>query len=321
MERNLALEFVRVTEAAALASSRWMGRGNEKAADQAAIEAMRRAFNFVEINGTVVIGEGEQDEVPMLYTGEKVGTGHPPETDIALDALEGTTITALGGYNALSIIAAAGKGCILSVPDIYMEKIAVGPRAKGVINIEASPTQNLKAVAQALDCPLEDLTVVILDRPRHEALIREIRSNGARIRLIPDGDVSGAIATAMEGSGIDILMGIGGAPEGILAAAALKCLGGDMQGRLVFRNDLDKERARKAGIEDTDKIFTLEDMVRGEEVMFAATGVTDGDMLKGVRRFKEGAKTYSVVMRSPTHTIRFIQAIHGAATIKAKIGL
>jgi len=320
MERNLALEFVRVTEAAALASSRWMGRGNEKAADQAAIEAMRRAFNFVEIDGTVVIGEGERDEAPMLYRGEKVGTGSSPAIDIALDPLEGTAITAHGGYNALSVIAAAGQGGLLRIPNIYMEKIAAGPRAKGAIDVQASPTENLKAVARALDCAIEDLTIVILDRPRHEALIKEVRANGARIRLIPDGDVSGAIVTAIEGSGVDMLMGIGGAPEGVLAAAALKCLGGDMQARLVFRNEEEIERTRKLGLEDTQQIFKMEDLVRGEDVMFAATGVTDGDLLKGVRFFKGGAETHSVVMRSPTRTIRFIRAIHQIDTIRAKVG-
>lgn len=320
MERNLALEFVRVTEAAALASARWMGKGDEKAADCAAIEAMRRAFNFVEVNATVVIGEKEWDILSMFRVGEKVGTGNPPEVDMALNPLEGNTITALGGYNALSVIAAADKSCLLPTPNIYMEKIAVGPRAKGAIDITASPTENLRAVARALGCELEDLTVVILDRPRHEALIREVRISGARIRLIPDGDVSGAISTAIQDSGVDILMGIGGGAEGILAAAALKCLGGDMQTRFVCRSEEEIERVRKLGIDDIQKIFTIEDMVRGENVMFAATGVTDGDVLKGVRFFKEGAETYSLVMRSPTRTIRFIHTIHHMETVKAKVG-
>jgi fructose-1,6-bisphosphatase II len=319
MERNLALEFVRVTETAALASARWMGRGNEKAADHAAISAMSRAFNFVEIDGRVVIGEGDQNQAHSLYIGEKVGTGTLPEIDIALDPLEGTAITAHGGYNALSVIAATRKGCILPVPDVYMEKIAVGSRAKGVINLEASPTENLRAVARALDCQVADLTVVILDRPRNEALIREVRANGARIRLIPDGDVSGAIITALEGFGVDLLMGIGGARGGVLAAAALNCLGGDMQGRLVLKNNGEMERARNMDLTDPRQVFKLEDMVRGEDILFAATGVTQGDMLKGVRFFKGGAETHSVVMRCPSRTVRFIQAIYRMDTIQVKL--
>ncbi len=308
MDRNLALEAVRVTEAAALASARLMGRGDEKAADQAAVDAMRRAFDSVGISGTVVIGEGERDEAPMLFIGEKVGAGGP-EIDIALDPLEGTTLTATGGPNALSVIAMAEKGGFLHAPDTYMEKIAVGPRARGAIDITASPTRNLKNIANALKVYVEDLTVVILNRPRHEVLIREVRQAGARIKLIGDGDVSAAIATCFESTGVDVLMGIGGAPEGVIAAAAIRCVGGDMQGRLVPRNNDEIERAKKMGIKDISKVYTLEELAGGD-VMFAATGVTDGDFLKGVRFFSGGATTHSVVMRSRSRTIRYIQATH-----------
>ncbi|HWP34395.1 MAG TPA: class II fructose-bisphosphatase [Thermodesulfobacteriota bacterium] len=308
MDRNLALEAVRVTEAAALASARLMGRGDERAADQAAVDAMRRAFDSVGISGTVVIGEGERDEAPMLYIGERVGAGGP-EVDLALDPLEGTTLTATGGPNALSVIAMAEKGGFLSAPDMYMEKIAVGPKARGVIDITARPARNLKNIANALKVYVEDLTVVILNRPRHEELIREVRQAGARIKLISDGDVSAAIATCFESTGVDVLMGIGGAPEGVIAAAAIRCVGGDMQARLVPRNNEEKERARKMGITDFSKVYTLEELARGP-VMFAATGVTDGDLLKGVRFFSGGATTSSVVMRSQSRTIRYIQATH-----------
>ncbi|HEX7124761.1 MAG TPA: class II fructose-bisphosphatase [Thermodesulfobacteriota bacterium] len=308
MDRNLALEAVRVTEAAALASARLMGRGDEKAADQAAVDAMRRAFDSVGIAGTVVIGEGERDEAPMLFIGEKVGAGGP-EIDIALDPLEGTTITATGGPNALSVIAMAEKGGFLHAPDTYMEKIAVGPRARGAIDITAPPAKNLKAIANALRVYVEDLTVVVLNRPRHEQLIREIRATGARIKLIPDGDVSAAIATCFESTGVDVLMGIGGAPEGVIAAAAIRCVGGDMQGRLVPRNNDEIERAKRMGITDINKVYQLEELAGGH-VMFAATGVTDGDFLKGVRFVSGGATTHSVVMRSQSRTVRYIQATH-----------
>jgi fructose-1,6-bisphosphatase II len=308
MDRNLALEAVRVTEAAALASARLMGRGDEKAADQAAVDAMRRAFDSVGISGTVVIGEGERDEAPMLFIGEQVGAGGP-EIDIALDPLEGTTLTATGGPNALSVIAMAEKGGFLHAPDTYMEKIAVGPKAKGAIDITASPARNLKAIANALRVYVQDLTVVILNRPRHEQLIREVQQAGTRIKLIPDGDVSAAIATCFESTGVDVLMGIGGAPEGVIAAAAIRCTGGDMQGRLVPRNNDEIERAKRMGITDISKVYTLEELARGN-VMFAATGVTDGDFLKGVRFFGGGATTSSVVMRSQTRTVRYIQTTY-----------
>lgn len=311
MDRNLALEVVRVTEAAALSSARLMGRGDEKAADQAAVDAMRTALNSINMCGTVVIGEGERDEAPMLYIGEKVGNAcaNGTEIDIALDPLEGTTIAATGGQNALSVIAIAKKDNFLHAPDTYMEKIAVGPRAKGAIDITATPTQNLHNIAKALNVYVEDLTVVILNRPRHEKLIAEVRKAGARIKLIGDGDVSAAIATAKEDSGVDVLMGIGGAPEGVIAAAALKCVGGDMQGRLKPRNDEEIARAKRMGISDINRIYGIEELAAGD-VMFAATGVTDGDFLRGVRFFSGGAETHSVVMRSKSRTVRYITATH-----------
>lgn len=286
-----------------------MGRGDEKAADQAAVDAMRRAFNAVAIRGTVVIGEGERDEAPMLYIGEEVGSGDGPEIDIALDPLEGTTICANGGPNALSVIAMAEHANFLHCPDTYMDKIAVGPQGKGAVDLDKSPTENLKALAKAKKCRVEDLTVIILYRPRHEALIKEVREAGARIRLIGDGDVSAAIATTKPETGIDLLMGIGGAPEGVLAAAALRCVGGDMQGRLKPRNDQEIERAKKMGIKDINKKFSIDELAAGD-VMFAATGVTDGDYLEGVHFFAGGATTQSVVMRSKTRTIRVINATH-----------
>jgi fructose-1,6-bisphosphatase class II len=308
VDRNLALEAIRVTEAAALSCARLAGRGDEKAADQAAVDAMRRAFNALTIDGTIVIGEGERDEAPMLYIGEKVGAGGP-QVDIALDPLEGTTICANGAPNALAVIAMAEHGNFLHSPDTYMDKIAVGPAGKGVVDLDKTPTQNLNALAEAKECKVEDLTVIILYRPRHEALIKEVREAGARIRLIGDGDVSAAIATTKPETGIDLLMGIGGAPEGVLAAAALRCVGGDMQGRLKPRNDGEIERAKKMGIKDINKKFSIEELAAGD-VMFAATGVTDGDYLQGVHFFPGGATTQSVVMRSSTRTIRIINATH-----------
>jgi fructose-1,6-bisphosphatase class II len=269
---------------------------------------MRRAFNFLAIDGTIVIGEGERDEAPMLYIGEKVGAGGP-SVDIALDPLEGTTICANGAPNALSVIAMAEQGGFLHSPDTYMDKIAVGPDGKGVVDLDKTPTQNLNALAEAKRCRIEDLTVIILYRPRHEALIREVREAGARIRLITDGDVSAAIATTKPETGIDLLLGIGGAPEGVLAAAALRCVGGDMQGRLKPRNEHEVERAKKMGIPDINKKFKLEELASGD-VMFAATGVTDGDYLRGVHFFPGGATTQSVVMRSRSRTIRVINATH-----------
>jgi fructose-1,6-bisphosphatase II len=310
MDRNLALEMVRVTEAAALAAARLMGRGDNHAADQAAVDAMRRTLNSIQFSGTVVIGEGERDEAPMLYIGEKVGLGNGHKVDIALDPLEGTNLTAKGEPNALAVIAVAEEGCFLHAPDTYMEKIAVGPKAKGAIDITKSPTWNLKEVAKAKECELQDLTVIILERPRHENLIRECREAGARIRLIPDGDVSAAISTCWGETGIDVLMGIGGAPEGVIAAAAIRCTGGDMQGVLRPRNQDEIDRAKKMGIDDINRVYHLEDLAKGQDVMFAATGVTQGDFLKGVRFFGGGAETHSVVMRAKTGTIRMIEATH-----------
>ena len=310
LERNLALEAVRVTEAAALSASRLMGRGDERAADQAAVDSMRQALNSLSIDGTVVIGEGERDEAPMLYIGEKVGSGEGPKIDIALDPLEGTTITAKGGSNALAVIAMAEAGNFLNAPDVYMDKIAVGPNLPaGVVDLDQSPEKNLKQLAKAKKAEVSDLLVCILDRPRHEELITRVRDTGARIMLISDGDISGIIATAQPESGVDIYMGSGGAPEGVLAAAALRCIGGQMLGRLLFRNDDEVKRARKWGIEDLDRKYNLLDLAMGN-VMFAATGVTSGAMLKGVRRYAGGAITHSLVMRSKSRTVRYIEAVH-----------
>jgi len=310
MDRNLALEAVRVTEAAALAASRLMGRGDEKSADQAAVDAMRQVLNALAIDGTVVIGEGERDEAPMLYIGERVGTGKGPKIDIALDPLEGTTITAKGGSNALSVIAMAEQGGFLNAPDVYMDKIAVGGGLpEGVVDLDKAPKQNLADLAKAKKVEVADLVVCILDRPRHSELIAKVREAGARIMLIGDGDVSGVIATSTGDSGIDIYMGSGGAPEGVLAAAALRAIGGQMQGRLLFRNEEEKARARKWGITDLNRKYSMLDMAKGD-VMFAATGVTSGSMLKGVRRFHQGAETHSIVMRSKTGTVRWVSAHH-----------
>ena len=310
MDRNLALEAVRVTEVAALSASRLMGRGDEKAADQAAVDAMRTALNGLQIDGTVVIGEGERDEAPMLYIGEKVGTGHGPKIDIALDPLEGTTITAKGGGNALAVLAMADAGGFLNAPDVYMEKIAIGGGLpEDLVHIDEEPATNLKNLARAKKADIADLVVCILDRPRHSDLIAKVRAAGARIMLIGDGDVSGVIATSSPETGIDIYMGSGGAPEGVLAAAALRCIGGQMQGKLLFRNDDERGRAHRLGITDLDRVYGLLDLAHGD-VMFAATGVTNGTMLRGVRRFPGGATTHSVVMRSRTGTVRYIEAKH-----------
>jgi fructose-1,6-bisphosphatase II / sedoheptulose-1,7-bisphosphatase len=309
MDRNLALEAVRVTEAAALAASKLMGRGDEKAADQAAVDAMRTALNGLAIEGTVVIGEGERDEAPMLYIGEKVGTGHGPKIDIALDPLEGTTITAKGGQNALAVIAMAESKGFLNAPDVYMDKIAIGQGFGDVVDLDETPAANLKSLAKAKKAEVSDLVVCILDRPRHAELIVKVREAGARIMLISDGDVSGVIATSRADSGVDLYVGSGGAPEGVLAAAALRCIGGFMQGRLLFRNDDERGRATKLGIKDFNRKYGLHDLAKGE-VMFAATGVTSGSMLQGVRRFPGGAHTHSIVMRSKTGTVRVIEASH-----------
>ncbi|WP_229600958.1 class II fructose-bisphosphatase [Reyranella humidisoli] len=310
MDRNLALEAVRVTEAAALAASKLMGRGDEKMADQAAVDAMRTSLNSLAIEGTVVIGEGERDEAPMLYIGEKVGMGGGPKIDIALDPLEGTTITAKGLPNSLAVMAMAEHGGFLNAPDVYMDKIAVGGGLpEGIVDLDKSVSENLKDLAKAKQVDVLDLVVCILDRPRHSELIAKVREAGARIMLIGDGDVSGVIATSTGDSGIDIYMGSGGAPEGVLAAAALRAIGGQIQGRLLFRNDDEKARAKKWGITDLNRKYSMTDMAKGD-VMFAATGVTSGSMLKGVRRFHNGAETHSIVMRSKTGTVRWVSAHH-----------
>ncbi|PWC85780.1 fructose 1,6-bisphosphatase [Azospirillum sp. TSH100] len=312
MDRNLALEAVRVTEAAALSASLLMGRGDEKLADQAAVDAMRQALNTLYIDGTVVIGEGERDEAPMLYIGEKVGAGigSGPKVDIALDPLEGTTICATGGPNSLAVIAMAEEGGFLNAPDVYMDKIAVGAGLpENIVDLDETPANNLKALAKAKGTEVQELLVCILNRPRHAELIARVREAGARIMLINDGDVSGVIATSQAGTGVDMYVGSGGAPEGVLAAAALRCIGGQFQGRLLFRNDDEKARAAKWGVTDLDKKYSLHELARGN-VMFAATGVTDGAMLKGVRRFPGGAYTHSVIMRSKSGTVRYIEAHH-----------
>ena len=309
MDRNLALEAVRVTEAAALAASAWMGRGNEKAADQAAVDAMRTALNSLAIDGTVVIGEGERDEAPMLYIGEKVGRGGP-KIDIALDPLEGTTITAKGAPNALAVIAMADHGHFLNAPDVYMDKLAVGGGLpEGVVDLDEGPVKNLKALAKAKKVDISDIVACILDRPRHAELIAKTRESGARIMLISDGDVSGVIATSKPSSGVDIYMGSGGAPEGVLACAALRCVGGRFKGRLLFRNDDERARARKWGIADLDKQYDLEELAKGD-CIFAATGVTDGSLLEGVKRRGKLMTTESVVMRASSGTVRWVKGEH-----------
>ena len=309
MNRNLCLEFVRATEMAAISSARWMGRGDEKAADQAAVDSMRSMLDSIECDATVVIGEGERDEAPMLYIGEKVGTGKGPVLEIALDPLEGTTVCAHGQSNSISVMAIGEKGGLLHAPDTYMEKIAVGGVGKGVVDINAPPKENLKRLAKAKDCSINDLTAIILDRPRHRELIAEVRETGARIRLIGDGDIAGAMACCDPSLGVDILFGTGGAPEGVIAAAALRCMGGDFQGILRPRNDHEVERAKKMGVSDINKVYTLEELAQGH-VMFCATGVSDGPFLRGVKFRKDGATTHSVVMRGQSGTVRHITAEH-----------
>jgi fructose-1,6-bisphosphatase II / sedoheptulose-1,7-bisphosphatase len=311
MDRNLALEVVRVTEAAALAASKLVGRGDKMAADQVAVDAMRDALNSLNIKGRIVIGEGERDEAPMLYIGEEVGTGHGPEIDIALDPLEGTDITAAGGPNALAVVAMTDKGGFLNAPDTYMDKIAIGPGIDpNILDLDAPIGDVLKRLAKEKDGSVNDLNVCILDRPRHQDLIAAVRKAGARITLIGDGDVSAVIATTDPDTGIDMYVGNGGAPEGVLAAAALQCTGGAMLGRLVFRNAEEKGRGERWGITDFKRIYKTSDLAKGDNVMFAATGVTDGTMLRGVRRYVGGAKTTSLVMRSKSGTIRKIEATH-----------
>jgi fructose-1,6-bisphosphatase II len=312
MERNLGLELVRATEMAAISSARWMGLGNPSAAEQAAIDAMRHTFDSVSFRGSIVIGKGEHGKAPTLYVGEVLGRGDAPEVDIALDAVESGAIVAHGRPNAISVIAAAEKGSLRQVPEAHMEKIAVGPKAAGVIDITAPPEKNLRAIAEAMNCSVEEITVVILDRPRHADLVKQIRGIGARIKLIQDGDLSATVAVAFEGTGVDVLMGVGGAREGALAATALQCIGGDMQGRLKPLTEEEADQALRMGIRDLDRVFTISDLSGSGDldIMFAATGVTDGDLLKGVRFFGGGAQTHSLVMRSRSATVRFIESTH-----------
>ena len=312
LDRVLVLEMVRVTEAAAIAASKWIGRGDNDSADAAAVEAMRTELNQLPMDGTVVIGEGERDEAPMLYIGEKVGSaqGSGPKIDIALDPLEGTTITAKAGPNALAVLAIAENGCLLHAPDVYMEKLAVGPGyPDGTIDLNKSPADNVRAIAAAKGVEPSEIIACVLERPRHDAIIAELRELGCGITLIPDGDVAGVMATADPDTSIDVYIGTGGAPEGVLAAAALRCVGGQIQGRLVFRNDDEVARARRWGIDDLDRIYTLTDMARGD-CIFAATGVTDGSLLKGVHRRKSCVTTESLVMRASSGTVRRVFAEH-----------
>jgi fructose-1,6-bisphosphatase II / sedoheptulose-1,7-bisphosphatase len=312
LDRVLVLEMVRVTEAAAIAASSMIGRGDEKAADAAAVEAMRAAFNDLEFDGTVVIGEGERDEAPMLYIGEKVGCaqGTGPRIDIALDPLEGTTITAKAGPNALAVLAIAEEGGLLNAPDVYMDKLAIGPGyEEGLVSLNKTPTENVEALAAAKGVKPNEIIACVLDRPRHEKLIAELRKLGCGIMLIPDGDVAGVIAVTNPDTTIDIYLGSGGAPEGVLAAAALRCVGGQFEGRLLFRNDDERGRARKWGITDLDKIYKLDELVKGDAI-FAATGVTDGSLLEGVKRRKDCMTTESVVMRASSGTVRWVKGEH-----------
>lgn len=312
MDRNLALNMVRVTEAAALASAKFLGRGDKNAADQAAVDGMRKMFDTLNIDGTVVIGEGELDEAPMLYIGERIGNGsNALKVDIAVDPVDGTTAVAKGLANSIAVVAIAPEGCLLHAPDMYMDKIAVGPEAKGCIDIDRPVEENLNAVAKALGKDISELTVTILDRDRHSETITQIRAAGARIRLFSDGDVATAIATCIPDSGIDIMLGIGGAPEGVIAAAALKCMGGEFQAKLKPYNDEEHQRCKKMGIADINKVLTMEDLVKGKEVFFAATGISHGDLLKGVTYLSGNrAQTHSMVTRAETGTIRFVEAVH-----------
>ncbi|WP_114571851.1 class II fructose-bisphosphatase [Exiguobacterium flavidum] len=310
MERSLSMELVRVTEAAALASARWMGKGLKNEADDAATSAMRDVFDTIPMKGTVVIGEGEMDEAPMLYIGEKLGNGYGPRLDVAVDPLEGTNIVAKGTWGALAVLAVADAGDLLHAPDMYMDKIAVGPEAAGHISLDATIEENIAAVAKAKNKEIEDVVVTILDRERHEETIKRIRATGARIRLIGDGDVAAAINTAFPHTGIDILLGSGGAPEGVLAAVALKCLGGELQGRLLPADEAEVARCKKMGIADPSKILMMDDLVTGDDCIFAATGVTDSELMKGVQFTAQGGQTHSVVMRAKSGTVRFVEGIH-----------
>ncbi len=309
-DRNLAMELARVTEAAAMAAARWMGRGNKEAADQAAVDAMRLVLSTVDMDGVIVIGEGEKDKAPMLYNGEVMGNGQPPKVDIAVDPIDGTTILSLGRSGALAVVSLCERDTMYDPKHIlYMDKIAVGPQAAGVIDIDAPVDVNLRNIARAKHRDIDDLTVIILDRPRHADLIRQVREIGTRIRLISDGDIAGALMTSMPDTGIDVLMGIGGSPEAVVGACALKCIGGDMQCKLWPRDDEEQALAVEAGV-DLDQVLTIDDLVSGENVFFAATGITDGELLDGVRLFGGGARTHTLVMRSKSGTVRFVEASH-----------
>ncbi|MBI3051015.1 class II fructose-bisphosphatase [Candidatus Woesearchaeota archaeon] len=310
MDRNLALDFVRVTEEAAIASAKWLGKGDKNSADQAAVNLMRKRFNDIDIDATIVIGEGERDEAPMLFIGEKVGNGKGLKWDIAVDPLECTNSVAYGRPNAISVLAAAPRGNLLGAPDTYMNKIAVGPEARGKIDLDATPAENIRAVADALEKDVGEVTIVVLERDRHQQLIKQIRETGARIQLIPDGDVSGAIAPSLDYCAVDMLLGIGAAPEGVLAAAAIRCLGGEMQARFAFKDDADRKRAASMGIRDPEKVFRTEDLAKGDNVVFAATGVVSGLLLEGVNFTRDGAITHSIVTRSKSGTVRLIKATH-----------
>jgi fructose-1,6-bisphosphatase class II len=315
---DLSLEFVRVTERAAIAAARTMGQGDRKYADQVAVEAMRSEMEAVDMEGTIVIGEGERDEAPMLFIGEKVGRGGDP-VDIAVDPLEGTNLCATGANNAIAVLAASDKGGLLNAPDIYMEKICVGPSAKGRVDLNAPVADNLHAIAKALDREVEDLVIIVLDRPRHERLIAEIRRVGARIRLIGDGDLSAGISAAVVGTGVHAVMGTGGAPEGVITAAAMRCLNGEIQGRLVLTKPSDRERCAKMGIPDLDRVYRTEDLAPGRNVIFSATGVTDGSLLRGVRFFGDGVRTQTLVMTTVPHQVRFVDTIHAKDDPDVKI--
>jgi len=310
MERTLALDIVKVTEAAAIAAARHMGEGQTEQADKAAVAAMHAALGELPIHGRIVIGQGERDEAPVLYAGEEVGSGEGFAVDVALDPLEGTNLLAKGLPNAIAILAVTEKGGILHAPDLYMEKLVVPPQAAGKVDLRWSPERNLEVLAQALERAITDITVVILDRPRHADLIAAVRKAGARIKLISDGDVAPAISVAVSGPGVHAVMGIGGAPEGVLTAAALRCLGGEIQGRFWYRNDGERQRAKEMGIGDLDRVFRTKDLVRGNALVFSATGITDGDLFPGVRLFGGGVRTHSLVMTASAHQIRFVDAIH-----------
>jgi fructose-1,6-bisphosphatase II len=315
-DRNLAVELVRVTEAAALAGARWMGRGDKEAADQAAVDAMRLMMDTVPMDGIVVIGEGEKDEAPMLYRGERLGSGEPPLVDIAVDPIDGTTLTSKGMSGALAVVAVAERGTLFDPgPCFYMDKIAAGEEAHDILDLDASVAENLGRLAEVKKTDVSDLTVVVLDRPRHEGLVKEVREAGARIKFITDGDVAGAISAAREGSGVDLLLGVGGTPEGVISACALKCLGGVIQGRLAPRSDEERDKAVEQGY-DLDRLLVTDDLVSGEDVFFAATGITDGDLVGGVRYRQNSATTQSIVMRSRSGTVRTIDAIHRREKLK-----